>query len=123
MFTVHSPWLYFATGWGSALNSALLGYFKSLKGVYLTMPSFEIDTLMLDNTDVMRGAAWKALKLPEVIRAFQQHQLESSLTSFRFEDVTQYSDDPTMPAKASVVEDVVKAKLLEHHPRRTSKRA
>lgn len=109
---------HFANHWGAALNSALLGYFKSLIGIRLIIEIREGDYAIMENTDVMSGGRWK--KMTEVIRAFQQHQLEHSLTSVQF--ATVWLHTLPMPAKARVVEDAIKAKLLEHHPRRTSKR-
>jgi hypothetical protein len=60
---------YFSKTWGSALNSALLGYFKSLRGIQLSIALFQTDIPLLDQ-DVMRDAGWKKMKLPEVVRHF-----------------------------------------------------
>jgi len=118
----------FAASWGSALNPALLGYFKSLRGVSLTIPISYRDIAMLKRPDVIHDEGWKARKVPAVIRAFQQHRLDADLTTvnlvpmgylYDWNTGNQLTLDST---EVSVINDNIKNQLLEHHPRRLSRR-
>lgn len=115
----------FHSSWGSALNSALLGHFTSLKGVSLAVPVSGFESLhFLGLQDVMKDGRWKDIKMPEVIRAFQQHQLDAKLTTVNLVITSYYRQGETLNEKpeARAFTANIRDLLLEHHPRRVSRR-
>ncbi|KAF2821987.1 hypothetical protein CC86DRAFT_425547 [Ophiobolus disseminans] len=119
---------HFGASWGSALNSASLGYFKSLKGVSLAIPISLRDMRLLQRPDIMHDAQWKAFKVSAVIRAFQQHRLDAEVTTVNLVGMGHFYDWHTGRHKTldetevGIINGNIKAQLLEHHARRVSRR-
>jgi hypothetical protein len=118
----------FSSSWGSALNPSLVGHFKSLRGVSITIPVRVHELSLLDRTNIMDDGEWKSKKVPSVVRAFQQHRLEKDLTTVNLVPKGYFYSWTTGlgvdfdTAKAGVINDKIKDLLLEHLPRRLSKR-
>jgi hypothetical protein len=68
-------------------------------------------------TDVIEGSYWKSCKMSNLIRSFQQHKLGAELTSVT---IKAYDNDDEWDARLTL--DAIRIALLEHHPRRLSKR-
>jgi hypothetical protein len=116
--------LYTHRPWAAAVNSSTVGYLKSLRGVTIAMciatPDNDIE---LEQDDVLGSAYWKAIKLPEIVRAFQQHRLDQASTRFTLLSYRRWNRATELdPGKVAVFEGRVKDLLLEHHPRRISRR-
>lgn len=112
--------------WASILTSSILGRFRNIRGLTLeviVVPAWHNN--ILQRKDVMRDARWKALKLPAIIRAFQQHELKEEHTAVVFARVVYGHDDGEVMSSivdAQGLERIIKDQLLDHHPRRLSKR-
>jgi hypothetical protein len=82
-------------------------------------------TDLLQRKDVMTDALWKPRKLPAIIRAFQQHQLKAQRTSAIFAKMVYDYSAPVVESvtfDAQGLDRIIKDLLLDHHPRRHSKR-
>jgi hypothetical protein len=117
----------FAASWGSVMNPSLLGHFKSLRGVSLSIPIMYHELSLLDRTNIMDDGKWKSRKVPSVIRAFQQHRLQKDLTTVNLVPRSYFyhwnkSGLDTDQVKVGIINDTIKDLLLEHHPRRLSRR-
>ena len=107
--------------WASVLTSSLLGRFKNLRGLVLDLVLCWAQFSLLQQKDVMRNVAWKGQKVPAIIRAFQQHQLEASRTTVTFSKWNTWPAEPR-PIAAEGMDVIIKGHLLEYHPRHLSKR-
>ena len=119
-------WTFARNEWDAVLTSSLVGRFESLQGVHILLRIFmdERDASALKSTDIMHHKVWNAVKIPMILRSFQQHKLMSSLTAVNIEAIEagNFSRSPLSPSQIRPVEDAVRAALLDHHPRRLSKR-
>jgi hypothetical protein len=114
--------LYTHRPWAAAVNSSTVGYLKSLRGVTMTMFLGSGD-VELEQGEVLGSAFCTAIKLSEIVRAFQQHRLDQASTSFTlFKYKGWYYGIELDADKVGVFEGRVKDLLLEHHPRRISRR-
>ncbi|KAF2821986.1 hypothetical protein CC86DRAFT_385707 [Ophiobolus disseminans] len=101
--------------WAPVLTSSILGRFKNLRGVTLAFTVHPRNVYLFQPKDVMRDAEWKGLKLPAVLRAFQQHRLDKKRTTVTFS-----IKGAEVPADG--LAKIIKDHLLDYHPRRLSKR-
>jgi hypothetical protein len=109
--------------WAAAVNSSTVGYLKSLRGVTMRMFVGHPDDIELEQDDVLGSAYWKAFKLPGIVRAIQQHRLDQGSTKFTiFNYKGWYHGTEMDPGRVGVFEGRIKESLLEHHPRRISRR-
>lgn len=102
-----------------AFTSSLVGRLVSLEGLVFTGMVYWAPRDAATAADVMGSACWKSKKLPVVIRAFQQHKLQANLTSVTFEPES-YFVEPVWDA--TPYNEAIRIQLLDHHPRRLSKR-
>ncbi|KAF1927754.1 uncharacterized protein M421DRAFT_174719 [Didymella exigua CBS 183.55] len=99
-------------------TSSLVGRFSSLEGVVFTGSVYWGPREAVLNADVMGGDHWRMIHIPVIIRAFQQHKLKEELTHVTMLPKC-YSHDvwDTKPYN-----EAIRKALLQHHPRRLSKR-
>lgn len=110
--------LIFTEDWRKVLtNSYWVGKYVSLEGLQL-----EVDTYWAFGTlvtvDIMNDNIWKITNIPAMIRSFQQHKLKESLTTVAFKPYKfrwTYVD-------LTLLDPVIRMELLQHRPRRVSKR-
>lgn len=105
----------------SALTSSIVGRFKGLRGVVLEFTLSPYELHLLQRKNVMHDASWRSKKVPTIIRAFQQHQLESRRTAVIFAGNSN-NGGARHPIAAEGMASIIKGHLLDYHPRRLSKR-
>lgn len=107
-----------------------MGRYATLRGVVLELNLPASPLWMLLKKNVMRHVFWKTRKIPAIIRAFQQHKLEAAHTSFLLRRHYYY---PMLTKRCSYLPQdehlvteglagLLKGQLLDHHPRRLSRR-
>lgn len=106
--------------WRNVLNSSYVGRLTSLEGV-----NFSGDIIYTGplgpylKEDVMRGHYWRKCKMPEIIRAFQQHRLKGELTSVTIK-LSPYRQ--LQGVDVDSINEAIRKNLLHHCPRRVSER-
>jgi hypothetical protein len=95
-----------------------VGKFASLEGLIWKISMSTFDNKLLHVTDIMGDRRCQTLKLPTMLRAFQQHKLRGDLTSVSFE----YYNHTLPVPKTTAFGSAIRGHLLTYVPRRTSRR-
>lgn len=109
---------YYISQWASVLTSSVVGRFVELRGLEFDLFLDHGPRALLRSIDVLDDVQWKARKLPQILRSFQQHQIRDKLTEVT---VTYFpKTDPELDTNP--LAQAILTQLLDYHPRRGSKR-
>ena len=111
--------LTFPQRYAYVLTSSTVGRFSSLEGIELHLALYHLES-HLETTEVMEDEYWKGPRLPHIIRAFQQHKLEPSLTRVNY--FLEDGSDMTKNQRVQELSVIVHNEVMQHHPRRVSRR-
>ncbi|KAF9692720.1 hypothetical protein EKO04_009235 [Ascochyta lentis] len=130
LLVLSEHWMYRGDLRGYALTSALVGTMKNLQGIRLSL-DFDFGPMyLLSDPDIMRSADWKGSGIPRIIQSFRQHKLNPDkiavdvrLSMCPWRSVLHLNGN-FKPSASDLVsfEEAIKNALLDHHPRRLSKR-
>lgn len=108
----------FGKDWSGTFNTSIVGKFASLEGLIWKISMSTFNYQLLHVTDIAGDRRCQILKLPTMLRAFQQHRLRDNLTSVSFE----YYNHPLPVPKTTALGSAMRGYLLTYVPRRTSRR-
>lgn len=109
----------FPQRWADVLTSSTVGRFSNFKGLRFYLWTYYFDTFM-SATDVMSDSEWGWTKLPQIIRAFQQHKLNPSINTVNYVSSGHLSGGES--EWGTKLNESIRDELLNHHPRRLSRR-
>ncbi|KAH6625430.1 hypothetical protein C7974DRAFT_425104 [Boeremia exigua] len=98
------------------LDMVTVGKIVSLKGLEWSMVVEQEDAQLL--AQMNHDTLWESLQLAKMVEMFQQHKLREDLTTVTIHDYTGYP----FPGNVAALSDKLRRRLLEHTPRRYSRR-
>lgn len=105
--------------WTEPKEISAISRFTNLEEFKIKLEFYTTYKDLATQNDIMSHASWKCMRLPHLIRAFQQHKLNANGTRVSVHSPgLSTSDEP----HTSALKYAIITQLLDYHPRRLSKR-